>query len=405
MKRGARLWVPLLILLVGVALVSVMFAAREPLETRARPPSTPLVRVITVQPRNVEIVVRTHGTVVPRTESDLIPQVAGEVVWVSANLVSGGFFTKGEPLVRIDRSDHQAELASARASVARFESEFRRNEAELSRQRQLMEKGVTSQARIDDTENAFRVSDAMLREARARLSRAQRDLTRTELRAPYDGRVRTKDVDVGQFVSRGAPVATLYAVDHVEVRLPLPDRELRWLDLPLSRVDAAEASPQTGPLVRFHAEFAGEPRVWTGHVVRTEGEIDAQTRMVNVVARVEDPYGRHAGGDTVPLAVGLFVEAEIVGRTVADAFVLPRATLHPDAVGNLERLHVIDSESRLRIRTVEVLRTDREEVVIGGGLKAGERISISPLRGAVDGMAVRVAEPSAQGDALARSES
>ena len=253
----------------------------------------PLVRVVRVEPRLVQFTVRAHGTVAPRTESELVPQVAGEVVWVSPALVSGGFFEADEPLVRIDRRDYEADLESARAGAARAESEYRRAAKEHERQRQLADRSVASESRIDDAENAYRAARAARREAQARLERAERDLERTELRAPYAGRVRAERVDVGQFVSRGVAIATLYAVDYAEVRLPIPDRELAYVDLPLAyRSQAAseagtETAAENSPSVRLHAEFAGRERVWTGRIVRTEGEIDPKSRMVHAVARVE----------------------------------------------------------------------------------------------------------------------
>jgi len=393
-RRTSRVVVPIAILLAGVAAVAALWTLRPSVEVRPPEPLAPRVRVVEVEPRDVAMHVRTQGTVAPRTESDLVPQVSGEVVWISPQLVSGGFFDAGDPLVRIDRGDYEVAVQSARAAVARTESEFERARTELDRQRRLMERGVAAQARIDDAENAFRVADAALREARARLVQARRELGRTELRAPFEGRVRSKDVDVGQFVSRGAPIATLYAVDFAEVRLPLPDRELRWLDLPLGLDGQGDAS-DAGPAVTLHAEFAGRGRRWQGRVVRTEGEIDPRSRMVHVVARVADPYGRHEGDGAdgvAPLAVGLFVQAEIEGRTVADAFVLPRAALHHAAGDEGDRVHVVDAEGRLHVRPVEVLRSEGERVVIGHGLAAGERVSVSALPAVVDGMPVRVVE-------------
>jgi RND family efflux transporter MFP subunit len=254
------------------------------------------------------------------------------------------------------------------------------------------------------------VAEASLAEATARLARAERDLARTELRAPYEGRVRGENVDVGQVATSGQRIATLYAVDWAEVRLPIPDRELRYVDVPLGARTRDEDAPEpAGPAVRLHTEFAGRAHTWTGRVVRTEGEIDPKSRMVNVVARIEDPYGVHEGSDRTPLAVGLFVEAEILGETVSGVFVLPRTALRPgdpmdpDAP---DAVHVIDAEERLRIRTVEVLRNEPERVVIGAGLAAGERVSISPLPGVVDGMSVRVAaEPTADVHAAAEGQS
>jgi len=398
-----KVWLPLAILGAGALGVAALVATRPRVEPAPPNVLAPLVRVERVEPRPVQFTVRAYGTVAPRTESELVPQVAGEVVWVSPALVSGGFFEAGEPLVRTDRRDYEADLESARAGAARAESESRRATKERERQQRLADRSVASEARIDDAENAYRAARATLREAEARLGRAERDLERTELRAPYAGRVRAERVDVGQFVSRGVAIATLYAVDYAEVRLPIPDRELAYVDLPLAYWPGAgseaeaETAAENSPSVRLRAEFAGREHVWTGRIVRTEGEIDPKSRMVHAVARVEDPYAREADSDRPPLAVGLFVEAEILGRSVDAAVMLPRAALRRDEAGPGEPprdghfVLVVNDESRLEFRPVEVLRSERERVVIGAGLAAGERVCISRLRAPVDGMLVRIA--------------
>ncbi len=390
-KRLVRALVPVAILAVGVLGVVILALTAPEVEPDAPEVIAPLVRVVSAEPGAYRFSVHTQGTVVPRTESELIPQVDGEVVWVSPALVSGGSFEAGEPLLRIERADYEVDLESARATAARTESELARSRKELDRQRRLAAKNVASQSRIDDAENEFRVAEAARREARARVERARRDLERTEIRAPFEGRVREERVDVGQFVTRGSPIATLYAVDYAEVRLPLPDRELAFLDLSLGGRASDPAAP--APEVRLRADFAGQTHVWTGQLVRTEGEIDPQSRMVNAVARVEAPYD--SDGGRAPLAVGLFVEAEIAGRRIEDAVVLPRAALREG-----ERVMVVEDD-RLRFRDVEVLRVDREQVVIAAGLEAGERVCVSPLPGAVDGMTVRQAEIEPE---LARAE-
>ena len=329
-----KVLLPVAIVAVTAAVVFVIHATRPDLEPRPPEDRAPLVRVLRVDPGDFQFHVIAQGSVAPRREGDLVPQVEGEVVWVSPHLVAGGFFEKGDPLVRIDRADYEASLESARASVARAESEFRRAEKELARQRRLADRSVASEARIDDAENAHRVAQAVLREGRAQLERAERDLARTELQAPYKGRVRDEQVDLGQFVGRGAPIATLYAVDYAEVRLPLPDRELAYLDLVLrarSRDEngAAQDPASLGPRAELRADFAGRTHSWQGYVVRTEGELDPKSRMVHVVVRVEDPYDtRHESPPgRPPLAVGLFVEADIEGVVAEDVYVLPRSAL------------------------------------------------------------------------------
>jgi RND family efflux transporter MFP subunit len=402
-RPSPKLILPLAILAVGALVISVLVATRPEVELNPPKEATPLVRVVEAVPTTWRFVVRSQGTVVPRNESELVPQVAGEVEWVSPALASGGFVTEGEPLVRIETADYRVALATARAALARAESEHGRAKTEIERQRTLREKGVASQARIDDAENAFRVAEASRAEAQARLERAERDLERTTLTAPFDGRVRSERVDAGQFVSRGESIAVLYAVDYAEVSLPVPDRELRFVDVPRAPArsvdapaDGAATAPADAPEVLLRAEFAGREETWRGHVVRTAGEIDPQTRMVQVVARVTDPYGIKGEGERrqAPLAVGLFVEAEILGREVHDVFVLPRTALHsgnPMDPSAAEEVHVVDAEGRLHIRPVEVLRTEPEVAVVGSGLSAGDRVSISSLRAVVEGMRVRVA--------------
>lgn len=384
--KGARSLLPLAILALGAGLSALAVITRPQVEPKISKTLAPLVRVAEVVPRNLVLVVRGHGTVVPRSESDLVPQVSGEVVWISPALVAGGFFDTGEALLRIDPTDYELALEAARAAVARAESELLKSRKERERQRRLAESNAASEARIDQAENAFRGAEAGLRETRAHRVRAERDLARTEVHAPYAGRVREESVDVGQFASRGAPLAKLYAVDFAEVRVPIPDRELAYLELPLG-TRAGDAPSGDGPRVTLRANFAGTQHAWEGRLVRTEGEIDPRSRTVTVVARVEDPYGRIGGDTRPPLAVGLFVDVEIEGRAVEEAVVLPRLALRDGG-----QVYVVDADDRLQIRKVEILREDRDQVVIASGLNAGERVSVSPLRGAVEGMTVRVAE-------------
>jgi RND family efflux transporter MFP subunit len=379
--RRLRTILPIAVLIAGALVTWLLLATRPRVAGTERERRVTRGRGVDVAPRTVKLSVSTHGTVAPRTESDLIPEVSGPVVRVSPSLVSGGFFEAGDVLLEIDPRDYEVALERARAALVRAGSEHRRARKDLERRRGLADRGVASDAQMDDAENAERVAVADLREARSALEQAERDLERTRVRAPFKGRVREENVGVGQFVNRGAPVAKLYATDYVEVRLPIPDGQLAYLDLPLAR-DAA-GSDASGPPVRLHASFAGGDHTWMGTIERTEGEIDPRTRMVHVVARVEAPYERAEGDARPPLAVGLFVRAEIEGREVPGVVVLPRSALHGG-----ERVWIVDDDGRLRERSVEVLRATREEVVVTGGLQTGEKVVLSPLEAAVEGMAV-----------------
>jgi RND family efflux transporter MFP subunit len=387
MTRRAKRLLPFGVLGLGFLGAYALHATAPEVKTVATQAPAPLVRVASVRPEERELTVITHGTVAPRTESDLVPEVSGSVVWVSPALVSGGFFESGEPLLRIDQRDYEVALERARASLARARSEHNRAKKELARRKGLAERQVASASQLDDALNAERVTAAALREARAALEKAERDLERTEVTAPFAGRVRDERVDVGQFVNRGASIARLYAVDYAEVRLPIPDDELAYLELPL--LYRGEIGDDAGAEVLLRARFAGGEHTWQGRIVRTEGEIDPKSRMVHVVARVDDPYRRTQDGMRPPLAVGLFVEAEIKGQRVQNVVVLPRA-----AMRGLDQVLVLDQDSRLRFRRVDVLRAGHDQVVIRPGLAPGEKVCVSPIETVIDGMRVREASAS-----------
>lgn len=372
---------PIAVLIVGGLLASLVLASKKPIEKKAPLITAPLVRVLEARPGTVQMHVSTHGTVVPRTESALIPEVAGRVVWVSPSLVSGGFFAAGDLLLEIEALDYELAREQARARRARAQSDLANARTAHGRQIDLAKQQAASEAARDDAINRLRVAEAAEREAVAALAKAERDLARTKIEAPYDGRVRSEQVDLGQFVNRGASVATIYAVDVAEVRLPIQDEELAFLDLSLAGTSGLGEAPLA--TVRLKARFAGRDHAWDGEVVRTEGELDPRTRMVNVVAQVRDPYAMT--DDKPPLSVGLFVEAEISGAEVDDIVVLPR-----EALRGSDQVLVVDQDDKLRFRRVDVLRVSRDEVYLRGGLARGDRVCVSPLETPIEGMAVRV---------------
>jgi RND family efflux transporter MFP subunit len=376
----AKIAAPIVVVAFALCVTAVMFAMRRGAPSERPEPVVPLVEVVRVAPETVRLWVAAQGTVEPRTESDLVAEVAGRIVEVSRQLASGGFFDAGDTLVRIDPRDYQVALDGARAALARAESQLDLMTATLERQRSMRERGISSQARLDDAIHAQANARASVREARVAVRRAELDLERTRVRAPFDGRVRTKHVDLGQFVNRGEPVARVYSVDFAEVRLPVRDADLAHLELP-------EGPDEDGPVVHLTATVAGEPREWLGRIVRSEGARDERTRMLTLVAVVEDPYVRDGGPDRAALPIGIFVDARIEGREVAGVYEVPRSALRRD-----DRVYVVDAEGTLRIRPVAVVRADREAAWLRDGLAPGDRVVVSPLQVATDGMAVRVRE-------------
>lgn len=374
-----RFLLPIAIFVGGIALAAVIIATGPELQQQAPPDNAPLVRTWVASERPVRMTSTAHGTVLPRTESELIPEVSGRVTTLAKAMVSGGFFKRGDVLFEIEALDYEVALEQARARLASSTSELTIARRAHARQLDLAKKQSTSESLRDDALNRLRIAEASLREANARLQRAERDLARTRVRAPYDGRVRSERVDVGQFVNRGASVAMLYATDYAEVRLPVHDEELAYLNLSL---DGVSGGSGFGPRVNLRAEFAGKEHVWEGRIVRTEGELDPQTRMINLVAEVVRPYETKDGRP--PLTVGLFVEAEIIGRDIWGVFVLPRSAIQAN-----EQVYVIAPDETIEFRDIEILRTVDEEVYVSAGIRPGEIISLSTIENAIEGMRVR----------------
>ena len=343
----------------------------------------PGVRVQRVVFQDVQLTVKSQGTVSPRTESQLAPEISGRVIRVAPSFASGGFFEAGDVLLEIDPYDYQQALISARGQLAQARLRLAQEEAEADvARREWAALGRGDPRALTLREPQLEDARAALAAAEASVDRATRDLDRAEIRAPYAGRVRRKSVDVGQFVTVGSPVATIYAVDYAEIRLPLPDAELAYLDLPLSYRGTEN---RVGPRVTLRANFAGQTHEWQGRIVRTESEIDPVSRMVHLVAQVRDPYAPGTDPTRPPLAVGMYVEAEIEGNVVTGVAVLPRAALR-----GLSQVLVVDGASRLRFRDVDLLRATTEVILVRAGLEEGEAVSLSPLEAVTEGMQVQI---------------
>ncbi len=386
MKEKKKFILPILVIFVSILGAIVIVASRP--EVKPLPPevSRKIIRAQKVYKQSVQMVVKSQGTVVPRTESVLVSQAAGLIIDVSPSFVVGGFFEKGDILVSLDPRDYEFALTQAKHQVAQTELslEIEGQEAKIAKEEwHRLNDGqapplVAREPQVNQARAAFEA-------AKAGMMQAQLNLERTQIRAPFSGRVRTKNVDFGQYVTPGLAVATIYAVDYVEVRLPIPDEELAYVDIPLDF--RGVKSNHKGPVVILKTRFAGEEHEWHGYITRIEGEIDARSRMIHAVARIENPYSKKPNSIRPPLTVGMFVYAEIEGKYMDDLYTIPRVALR----GNSQVL-IVDTDERLRFRNVEPFRIDSEIVYIRSGLEDGEQICISPLQAVVDGMPVSVLE-------------
>ena len=370
-----HLIIPVFILGIFLFLAATLMATAPVLEPSSVEKLATTVRVVEIQPKSVQLKVNSQGSVMPSTESQLIPEVSGKVSWMSPNLVAGGYFDDQEILIRVDDTDYKTKLDRAQANLTRAEAEQQHNEFEYRRMQSLVKRNLVSRSQLENSLRAYRVAEASLQDATANFNQAEQDLARTQIRAPFAGLVRSENVDIGQFVSRGSPIATIYAGNQAEVRLPIADRQLAFLNIPVSI--RGEIPQEFQPEVTLTAQYAGQTLEWKGSIVRSEAEIDVSSRMVQLVARVE------SASNPVPLSIGLFVSAEIQGLAAKNIVVLPREALRND-----NQVLVVDDENRLRFRKIETLRLYQDDLLVQAGLEAGERVCISPLQTAIEGMVV-----------------
>ncbi|MDG1703363.1 MAG: efflux RND transporter periplasmic adaptor subunit [Pseudomonadales bacterium] len=354
---------------------ATLMATAPELEPSSIKPVPVTVRVQNVDMEAIQLKVHSQGSVVPSTVSQLIPEVSGRVTWTSPNLVAGGYFAAGQELARIDELDYKNARDRAKAALNRAKAEVEHARFEYGRLKSLAERKLTSRSALENGLRAYRVSQAAFEDATVSFEQAEENLNRTVLRAPFDGLVKSENVDIGQFAARGQAIATLYASDIVEVRLPIADRQLAFLNLPSLRTGNLPETQQ--PSVTLTAEYGGRTLNWEGKIVRTEAEIDTASRMVQLVARVETQ------ADQPGLSVGLFVNAEISGIAVEDVVVLPRSSLR-----NENQVLIVDGENKIRFRTVTPLRLYQDSVLIADGLVEGDRVCVSTLQTAIEGMNV-----------------
>jgi len=377
--KTLKIVLPIAVLVAGVAGAVLLASSRKapPRVERASP--GPLVEVLTAGLTDVPIVVEGHGEVVAKVAVEVVPQVAGRVVEVSPSMVTGGFFKADQTLFVIEPRDYELGVERAQAAVARADVQLEREmaEAEVALQEWgELHPGEAPSSGLVVREPQVRQARAELDAARADLDVARLNLERTRVSLPFDGVVVSESVDLGQFVTTGRALATVYGTDQVEVRVPLESRDLAWFEVP--RGPAGK-----GPRAEVSAAFAGTTYTWEGRVTRMEAQLDATSRMAHVVVEVARPF---AGGDgRPPLMPNTFVDVRIFGSTLDDVVPLPRHALRDG-----ERVWVFDDGS-LRILDVDVARADRERVYVSSGLEEGDEVIVSALDAVTDGMKIRAA--------------
>jgi len=342
----------------------------------------PLVRVLDTTASTEQLDVHARGTVEPLRTVELAAEVSGRIVTTHPALRAGGTFTPNDVLVEIDATDYRLAITQQEAAVARAELRLLQEEAEAESALRAWKNLEGDKPADPLVRREPQIKDARLavEAAKSQLERARTDLQRCKVQLPFAGRVRSVHADIGQTVQRGQRLAIVLDTSELEVRLPIPLHEAGYVDLPLGK------SVSDGPEVELTADFAGARRTWRGRVVRIEGELDRKTRQLTAIARVPS-------GDGTPLLVGMFVEASITGREVEQVLAIPRsAVFSRNQVWLVEERATDGGDATLHLtrRTVEVLRAERDRVLIRSGLAVGERVCVTSLQAPVEGMKVRV---------------
>ena len=376
-----------IIILVVLAGLAFLILRNPPQAERDRAPAAPqlTVDVLELERQPYRVTLQSYGTVQPRTRSMLVAQVFGEITSISDSLRTGGFFEQGEVLLNIDRRDYLANVKIAQGSLLD------------ARQALLQEQARAAQA-LEDWQRLGNQGDApalVLRQpqlaaaearvvsAQSALDKARLELERTRVVAPYAGRVMHKLVDQGQVVNKNSALAEIYAVDYVEVRLPLRNRDLSFIDLPEDyRFDAEATTP--GPRVTVRSEL-GDGSIWHGRVVRTEGAIDERARQLHVVAQIDDPFGIQAR-DRAPLKIGQYVTAEVEGTLLQDALLVPSGAIYQGGY-----VYTV-ADGVLQRRDLEVAWQNQTEALIASGLEHGELLVLTPLGQVTSGVRVTVSK-------------
>jgi len=384
MRAWIRIVVPVAVLAVGIAGAVWMGSQGNPPEQRPAEQAAVLVETVRPAASTGHFIIRAQGTITPKIETSLVSEVTGKIVWLSDDFVAGGVFEAGQVLARVDPSDYRtallaadAELASARATLA--DEQARSDAAREDFERLYGDSRTPSELllRLPQVERAR----AAVQAQEAAVARAQRELERTEINLPFSGMVRARDVSLGQFVSVGTPLGTAFSTATAEIRLPLSQEDIAYLEVNFSERRRAMNLP-----VALQAKIAGTSVRRTASVVRTEGVIDANTRLVYLVAELEDPYAL-AADNAAALPMGTFVEAQIQGRSAEGLTIIPGAALRQG-----DQVYLANHEDRLEIVNVDVMRQTAREVYITDELGEAPRVIVTAIPTPIPGLRLNVRE-------------
>ncbi len=371
-----KVGIPIFIIIGAIIFTVVLVMSKEKPEKKEVETPEFLVDASPIEFNNIEFLVFAQGPVQPKNRTMLSSQVSGKIVRIADNFIEGGFFKKGDVLVEIEKVDYKTDLLLAEAELARAQAAL---DEEIARGR-VAEREWSSFNSGTPPELGLRKpqlasEQANLKAAQANFERAKRNLERTDIRAPYDGLVKSRSVDLGQFLPLGGQIGEVFSTDIAQVRLPLTDDDVAFIG----------ELGDNKPLVTLSADVAGQKQFWRGRLVRDEAVLDDARRVIYGVVEVQDPYQlNNENNQEMPLKFGRFVSAEITGVQANNIVKLPRFVLRLDGT-----VLTVDEDSKLRVNDVNVIRTDEDFVYIGDGLLPSHQVVMSAVSTPYNGMPVR----------------
>ena len=371
----------LAIVVVAIMLVVALWALRPEPPKKEIPISLPLVEVQEMLPTRTQMSISSQGAVTAKNETTLVAEVSGVVRSIAKAFVAGGTFKEGDVLLRIDPRDYEVSVQQSKAALANAKAKLTEELARAEVARREWD-GLYKEGK-SPTDLALRIpfvdqAKASVDSAKADLAASERRLERTVIRAPYDGMVKERKVDLGQYLNIGTPMGLVFSTEVAEIRLAIPDTDIAHL-----MSNRPRFAP--GQSVVLSATYSGIEVDWLATIVRSEGVVDPRNRMHYLVAEVDDPYRLKPKAEGSPLKIGTFVQARIAGNEVDNVIRVPRRLLR-----NQNDLVVVDKDNALQFRQIDVLRTDAQYVYFINGTQAGDRALLTAIETPVSGTKVRV---------------
>jgi len=369
--RKKQIILPFVILAIAILLLVAFISMKKPPEVKEEVENTPIVSVETVVVAPMNLNVASYGVVKPKYETEMVAQVSGKIVELSPLFVAGGFVKEGQLLARIDPSDYEANLIDAEANLASAKASLEQEEAQGKvAEREWKTITDASPSQLSLRKPQLEHEQAKVKAAQASVLRAKRNLERTEIRAPYDAMIESRNIGLGSFVSVASNVGKVLGTSVAEIRLPVADQQFKFL-----------LNGGVNSEVVLESTYSGENKEWPAKIVRSEGVIDNTSRMSYLVAEVKDPYLlKNANENKAQLRFGSYINAKILGESIEEATSLPRYLIKDSQVA------LLNEDSTLHYVDVNIIRIVGPDVIISGGLKSGDQVIVSALEYPMEGM-------------------